>query len=311
MKHILDVTVSYFDTVDTRIPRNGNLLKLLTAGWFKEDVERLRRELDPNRQSELKKGLPSFTVSGTFSAAGAEHLTKPSGLLCLDIDDAMNSDKENLHRMKEFAAQLPYVAYCGLSARGQGYFCIVPIAYPDKLKQHYRALADEFGLLFGIKTDPACTDVGRKRFVSFDDAPYVNPSAEVYCNFADIPIRTPEGGVLAQARYDSVCPSTDSEVRRYIAEIVKFKKDITTTYENWFRIACAFANAYGEEGREMFHQISQFYPKYSSSETDDLFDNVLNGRYAQINIGSFLYIARHAGLGGYADFMDTPPGESE
>lgn len=50
MKHILDVTVSYFDTVDTRIPRNGNLLKLLTAGWFKEDVERLRRELDPNRR---------------------------------------------------------------------------------------------------------------------------------------------------------------------------------------------------------------------------------------------------------------------
>lgn len=75
MKHILDVTISYFDTVDTRIPRNGNLLKLLTAGWFKEDVERLRRELDPNRQSELKKGLPSFTVSGTFSVAGAEHLT--------------------------------------------------------------------------------------------------------------------------------------------------------------------------------------------------------------------------------------------
>lgn len=59
MKHILDVTVSYFDTVDTRIPRNGNLLKLLTAGWFKEDVERLRRKLDPNRQSELKKSFPA------------------------------------------------------------------------------------------------------------------------------------------------------------------------------------------------------------------------------------------------------------
>ena len=147
--------------------------------------------------------------------------------------------------------------------------------------------------------------------MSFDDAPYINPSAEVYCNFADIPIRTPEGGVLAQARYDSVSLSTDSEVRRYIAEIVKFKKDITTTYENWFQIACAFANAYGKEGREMVHQISQFYPKYSSSETDDLFDNVLNGRYAQINIGSFLFIVRHAGLGGYADFMDAPLGESE
>ena len=61
----------------------------------------------------------------------------------------------------------------------------------------------------------------------------------------------------------------------------------------------------------MVHQISQFYPKYSSSETDDLFDNVLNGRYAQINIGSFLFIVRHAGLGGYADFMDAPLGESE
>lgn len=76
MKHILDVTVSYFDTVDTRIPRNGNLLKLLTAGWFKEDVERLRRELDPNRQPELKKKASLLHRVGNFQCCRSRESDK-------------------------------------------------------------------------------------------------------------------------------------------------------------------------------------------------------------------------------------------
>lgn len=36
-------------------------------------------------------------------------------------------------------------------------------------------------------------------------------------------------------------------------------------------------NLFGENGREMFHQISQFYPAYDFEETDNLFSHC--GKY--------------------------------
>ena len=88
-------------------------------------------------------------------------------------------------------------------------------------------------------------------------------------------------------------PGTDTRARveRLVQQIVERRIDITQEEGDWFRLACAFANEFGEEGREYFHAISQFYPGYELREADRKFDHVLKGKYRRIGIGAFLRIS--------------------
>ncbi|MBV6426868.1 MAG: hypothetical protein KIPDCIKN_01381 [Haliscomenobacter sp.] len=61
-----------------------------------------------------------------------------------------------------------------------------------------------------------------------------------------------------------------------------------------FLLACAFANEFGEGGRDYFHVISQFYARYERNEADRKFNHALKGRYRRIGIGSFfMMISNH------------------
>lgn len=144
MKTKLDVEVSFYETVTTKRPVTENLYDLLTGGCFVEQVEVVRRESDPGKQNALKQALPLFTPSGVFLASDDKSLITPTGLICIDIDRKNNVNVENFDEMRTLIAQVPYVAYCGLSARGEGYFCIIPIKDSKKHKQHFFSLQMDF-----------------------------------------------------------------------------------------------------------------------------------------------------------------------
>ena len=61
-------------------------------------------------------------------------------------------------------------------------------------------------------------------------------------------------------------------------------------YDNWYKIGAALANQFGEEGREYFHQISCYHPKYNRYETDKKFDSVF--KLTEITIGAFFDYAK-------------------
>lgn len=91
-------------------------------------------------------------------------------------------------------------------------------------------------------------------------------------------------------------PEILAKVDEYVKVIVEHKIDITVEYINWRQIAFAFANTFGELGRDKFHAISQFYPKYESSETDLLFSSAVKGKYQSVTIKTFFYYAEKAGI---------------
>lgn len=132
----------------------------------------------------MKTRLPAFTPSGLFRGGAANTLLKLTGLICIDIDRKDNLQVEGYDRLKDQLGRLPYVAFCGRSAGGEGYYAIVPIAQPNKLLLHFRSLQTEFSAM-GITIDPSCCDVSRKRFVSYDPEPYINQEAEIYEGLAD------------------------------------------------------------------------------------------------------------------------------
>ena len=90
--------------------------------------------------------------------------------------------------------------------------------------------------------------------------------------------------------------SNVSEVEAIIRQIESKQIDIASAYSDWRNIGFAFADEFGEEGRELFHRISQFYTDYSSSECDRQFDNCLKAKGQGVSLKTFFYHAKQAGI---------------
>lgn len=331
MSNILDKEVSFYAKITSTKPKSAQkLLDLLTRAGFKDavmNVREIKRTEGEQAYKEAKQNLPTYTVSGLFSGASAETLKQHSGLICIDIDKKDNPDLSNFDQMKELIKGVPYVAYCGHSVGGDGYFAIIPISNPKCHKGHFLSLERAFARC-GIKIDTSCKDVSRKRFVSYDDEPYINLGAVTYDRLCD-----PHAGrmdrVKASAEAEASSRSWEShnaasamnnhpqknkygardreqltkDVLNTIADIELFGTDITGHYEQWFKIGCAFANTFGEEGRQMFHRVSQFGSTYDPEDTDRKYNDCLKSN-GSIDIGTFFYYAKQYGVEAAADFKE-------
>lgn len=265
---------------------------VLSPKWRKE-IETIRAEADPAKQKELKDALPCFTPAGTFSHVCKNGLIKPSSFLCADIDcdpeKGINTALKTCN-LKEDIARLPFVAYCGRSCRGTGYFLIIPIADPSKYRDYYKALQEDFEK-GGITLDPSCKDISRKRFVSWDPDPYINTAATPY-NYT-LPER--EHTTREILGHDIDATETAAKVDAVIRSCENNNWDITADYSDWVRILAALAGTFGENGRNYAHRISALYSGYSYEQTDAKYSSFLNNRRSQehpAGIGTFFYIAR-------------------
>jgi hypothetical protein len=90
--------------------------------------------------------------------------------------------------MKELMAQIPFVAYCGLSASGKGYFVLVKV--PEGIndntehQRYYEALMMDFERA-GLKVD-GTKDVSRLRGYSYDPEAYFNHQPDTYTKRAHL-----------------------------------------------------------------------------------------------------------------------------
>lgn len=90
--------------------------------------------------------------------------------------------------------------------------------------------------------------------------------------------------------------SNESEVETIIQQIEANQIDIATAYSDWRNIGFAFADEFGESGRDYFHRISRFYHDYSASECDRQFDNCLKAKGQGVSLKTFFYHAKQAGV---------------
>ncbi|HET8839767.1 MAG TPA: DUF3987 domain-containing protein, partial [Flavobacteriaceae bacterium] len=87
-----------------------------------------------------------------------------------------------------------------------------------------------------------------------------------------------------------------SETETIIREIEAQQVDIAPNYEQWLNIGFAFAEGFGETGREFFHRTSRFYPGYSTAECDRQFTNCLKAKGHGITLKTFFHHAKQAGI---------------
>lgn len=283
------MNVSIFKNIGDVVGTQGDLIEFLTSDKGKTIAEKIRQTTDKKERDELKKSLPCCTPSGVFSKRGKNGLLKHSGLICIDIDGSDNPGITDWQAQVEQLGHLQEVMFAGLSVSGNGAFCIIQIAYPDKHAAHFRALEAGFSQ-YGIKIDPACKDVSRLRFYSYNERPYINPDAAVFYD-------TSTGKRIAE--YSP--PADVSEVVELVRTIVDNGVDIVPDYKTWIECGAALSNI--PEGRSMFHAISSVNSDmYDFDECDKKFDSFKSG--GGIGIGTLFHHAKQHGAMAINDFKE-------
>jgi len=324
-KEVLEIEVSKFSSYYAVKPSANIRLWdwLLNESEYTSIVQKLRETQDDVQKMLLKAQLPAITPSGIFNSRDLNGLVKHTGLICLDIDGKDNPLYTDMELLKNEISKNEFILYCGLSVSGKGLFCLVLIEFPEKHKGYFYALEKDFSEK-GIVIDKACSDVSRLRGYSYDIMPFLNPYAKVYQKTVDCrethilrPSKKTESGlnkddvvplkshVLTKAEifqsllkptefYGSVIIRNKSEMVREIVErIISNRIDITESRADWILICSIMTNLFGEEGRILFHQISQFYPNYNQEINDRLYTDLLKKDYRGNSDKLFEIAAKH------------------
>ena len=101
-----------------------------------------------------------------------------------------------------------------------------------------------------------------------------------------------------------IIPSTNNlklqdnsnDIEKYILEIEQSAVDITSDYSTWINIGFAFADEYGESGRDYFHRVSKFHLEYDSNKCNNQYDKCLNSKGTGIHIATFFHHTKNAGI---------------
>lgn len=108
---------------------------------------------------------------------------------------------------------------------------------------------------------------------------------------------------------DSTCNKNaeiNDNTELVVSRIEEAMKDLTANYSDWLSLGFAFANEYGEGGRDYYHRISRFYPEYSVANCDKQYDQCLKAKGHGITIKTFFHLAKEAGI----DVRSNPVNES-
>ncbi|GGB83244.1 BT4734/BF3469 family protein [Dyadobacter sediminis] len=252
--------------------------RIVQSSDYKTQIEAIRKSKEKSVIDELKKKLDYFVFGVVIKEKrSSSNIERYSGLICLDFDNVAD-----LEKIKGEVCDDKYVTLCFLSPSGNGLKVVAKIATTD-FKLAWEQLAGYFRKHFGIEADKSGKDAVRACFVSYDPNAHLNLSAAVYT-------------VKSSTRSDTVkYQKSDLERARLVAErITTSVVDITEGYDNWLKIGFALAT-FGEDGREIFHQVSSKSISYHAETTDQKFSDCLkNGKF--VSPAYFFKAAKDAGI---------------
>ncbi|PKP12062.1 MAG: DNA primase [Bacteroidetes bacterium HGW-Bacteroidetes-4] len=88
----------------------------------------------------------------------------------------------------------------------------------------------------------------------------------------------------------------DNDIEEILQRVEAKSIDIANAYSDWRDIGFAFADEFGESGREYFHRISRFYADYSAAVCDKQYDKCLKAHGNGVTIKTFFHLAKSAGV---------------
>lgn len=290
--NILETPITVFDSVTSTNGRVASLAEFLNDASSHQLIRQIRITEDKTERSRLKSGLPCATISAICpDGRKADDAFEHTGLICIDIDGQDNPGFGSGAELKAEICKVAEVAYCSLSASGNGCFAIFQLSHPENHLGHFLALQRLFRSRLSIVIDGQCKDVKRLRFASYDSEPYINDNAEPFriIDTATKPKHNPTKATVAmvQRTWNENPETTLDKVARLTKEVVRRGIDLTDGYSNWVEIGMALANL-GETGREFFHAVSSVYTGYDRAKADTKFTNLLRTT-RKVTIATFFH----------------------
>ncbi|GAB3805541.1 BT4734/BF3469 family protein [Spirosoma humi] len=275
-----------YDKVGTDITVR-DFLDQIVLGKHQNLIEQLRSEADKEKQDKYKKDLPAATIAGTLEVNNRtnEGVVDYSGLMAIDFD-YLNDELDET--CKQLCSD-PYSFAVWVSCRGKG-LCVLVKIQPERWEDAFLALERYYLEKYGRFIDPSCKNKGRLRYVSYDPNLFTNEESLVFRQY----LKASERKKSEKPISDYV--HTNEDIEHVISQIESRQLNLTDSYDDWFKMGFAFVAGYGANGREFFHRVSQFSPKYEPEECNKQYDYLLRYGAKQITIATFYHVAKSAGL---------------
>ncbi len=90
--------------------------------------------------------------------------------------------------------------------------------------------------------------------------------------------------------------NVENAIIRVAEELIERGIDITVGHSNWINLGFALKDGLGERGRPWFHDLSQFYPKYSYEECEKQYTACMKSKGSGITARTFFWMAQNSGI---------------
>lgn len=309
--------------------------QLTTDEQLKQVTERLRATTDEKEQKNIKRQqLPFVTFAGTFKQRLASELIKLSSLLCIDIDHLGSEEEVEQVRRRLLDDEFFTTELLFTSPRGRGVKWVTHIDlrrgdYPT----WYRAVVRYLRERYQLQPDTAPANVASACFLCHDARAVVNPEVlgqpnpkprnlSAFCleQYAAQPVKSTAASATAQQHTTTATrqhattatrqhattsarhlateknPDDYAKALRVVECIEARHLDLTASYADWLNLGFALSDAFAESGRELYHRISRFYPRYNPTECDRKYDSCLHGNGQGVHLATFFELAKRGGI---------------
>ena len=295
---------------------------------YKEQIEAMRAEPDPKKQSAMKSKLDYFTPSVICTERKSSCITNFSGVICADLDGKDNPGKTPQQmRVTVLNDPLLHSFMAIVSSLGKG--LKVMFRYDPKtatVEDYSHAIMQYLADVCHLKADKACCDPTRACFVSYDPQAYystaglmcgvdVNVWLARYKQFQGVPEKipannsfkySPSASLSENSRIiDSVLHNTDeadsndivdSKLIAHVQMVSeRIDRDIAPNYEDFLHLGLSLATL-GETGRPIFKHCCSFYLGEQTRDLDKYFSNCLLQKQGRVKIGTFFNLCHAANI---------------
>ena len=155
-------------------------LENIKSDRYKSLIEQARKIIkETEKYRKFKTTLPAITFSGTFEKRrNCKNILSPTGFIIPDLDHL-----KNLELIFDILTQDKNTWFAFRSPSGEGLkvgFRAQNIKDDKDHKQFYFAVERYFKEIYGIEIDPACKDISRLTFVSYDPELWINPGPQYF-----------------------------------------------------------------------------------------------------------------------------------
>ena len=300
----LELKISAFKNARSTDPATVSLRQFLNSTKYRGLIDKVRAATDKAERDILKKNLPAATISGTFTKRRIDAVEQYNGIICIDIDADANPGIDT-QEMKARICSYEQVAYAALSVSGKGVYAIV-LTDNTEAKHHPRicALLEKFIKHYSdIQIDPACKDITRLRFVSYDTNAYVNESAEPFStkemtarwDAEELAKKTAPPKPIFIPDHPEPGTTTIERVEAYVKAIERNAISISE-YSEWTNLGLALASEFGQNGSNFFERISFYATENKRKEAEKKYKNLLSTNTGKVRIGTFFHICNQHGI---------------